>query len=78
MAARPGRILEGDNLRILESLPPESVQLVYTDPPFNTGNTRTYQRLRTKQDPDGDRTGFGRRRSRSQEALSCTFADAIC
>ncbi|MCY3921409.1 MAG: site-specific DNA-methyltransferase, partial [Chloroflexi bacterium] len=32
-----GRIIEGDNLPVLRALPSESAQLVYTDPPFNTG-----------------------------------------
>jgi site-specific DNA-methyltransferase (adenine-specific) len=31
------RIYFGDNLPILHSLPPESVDLIIIDPPFNTG-----------------------------------------
>ncbi len=72
-----GRIFEGDNLPILESLPSDSVQLVYTDPPFNTGAVRTYARLRTSQDDHGDRTGFGGRRYRSDVASRHAFADAF-
>ena len=72
-----GRIVEGDNLPVLQSLPSESVQLVYTDPPFNTGHVRTYQRLRTTQDEDGDRTGFGGRRYRTEAASSHSYVDAF-
>ena len=76
-----GRIIQADNLPILQSLPSESVQLVYTDPPFNTGAVHTYQRLRTTQDADGDRTGFGGRTYRSEPASTPasthSYADAF-
>jgi site-specific DNA-methyltransferase (adenine-specific) len=72
-----GRIVEGDNLPVLKSLAGDTVQLVYTDPPFNTGNVRTYQRLRTTQDDSGDRTGFGGRRYRSEQGSSHSYADAF-
>ena len=72
-----GRIVEGDNLSVLRSLQAESVQLVYTDPPFNTGNVRTYQRLRTTQDESGDRVGFGGRRYRSETDVSYSYGDAF-
>ena len=72
-----GRIIEGDNLPVLQSLPATSVQLVYTDPPFNTGNVRTYQRLRTTSDDTGDRSGFGGRRYRSEPISSHSYADSF-
>lgn len=72
-----GRIVEGDNLPVLQSLPAQSVQLVYTDPPFNTGNVRAYQRLRTTRDNEGDRVGFGGRRYRSQSTSEHSFGDAF-
>jgi len=72
-----GRIVEGDNLPVLQSLAAESVQLVYTDPPFNTGNVRTYQRLRTTRDDEGDRIGFGGRRYRTESMSEHSFGDAF-
>ncbi|MCY3571037.1 MAG: site-specific DNA-methyltransferase [Chloroflexi bacterium] len=72
-----GRIVEGDNLPVLQSLPAESVQLVYTDPPFNTGNVRAYQRLRTTRDDEGERVGFGGRRYRSESTSQHSFGDAF-
>jgi site-specific DNA-methyltransferase (adenine-specific) len=61
-----GRIVLADNLTVLASLPDDSIDLVYIDPPFNTGKRQTLRRLRTVADPGGgDRTGFGGRRYRT-------------
>ncbi|MGB4322532.1 MAG: site-specific DNA-methyltransferase, partial [Anaerolineaceae bacterium] len=49
----------GDNLPILESLPAESVDLIYIDPPFNTGKVQARRQLKTTRDANGDRVGFG-------------------
>jgi adenine-specific DNA-methyltransferase len=47
--------VEGDNLDVLRSLEPGSVDLVYTDPPYNTGNDFAYaDRFRAA---DGARSG---------------------
>ena len=61
-----GRIVLADNLTVLASLPDDSIDLIYIDPPFNTGKRQTLRRLRTVADPEGgDRTGFGGRRYRT-------------
>ncbi len=51
----------GDNLKLLEILPEASVDLIYIDPPFNTGKIQARKRLRTvrAQEGEGDRKGFG-------------------
>ena len=56
MTGRPcNTFVEGDNLDVLRSLAPGSVDLVYTDPPYNTGNDFAYaDRFRA---PDGARSG---------------------
>jgi site-specific DNA-methyltransferase (adenine-specific) len=54
-----------DNLDVLARLDDGCIDLIYVDPPFNTGQRRTLQRLRTVRDPGGDRTGFQGRRYRS-------------
>jgi site-specific DNA-methyltransferase (adenine-specific) len=46
----------------LQSLPDESVHLIYIDPPFNTGKTQKRTQIRTRRADDGDRTGFAGRR----------------
>ena len=55
------RVVMGDNLDVLRGLSSESVDLVYIDPPFNTGRSQTRTQLRTVRAVDGvgDRTGFG-------------------
>ncbi|HNA45048.1 MAG TPA: site-specific DNA-methyltransferase, partial [Solirubrobacterales bacterium] len=60
------RILLGDNLDLMAGLAAGSFQMVYADPPFNTGKQQSRQVLRTVADTDGDRTGFGGRRYRTE------------
>lgn len=52
------RIYFGDNLPILRSLPDESVDLIYIDPPFNTGKTQKHTRIKTVKSENGSRKGF--------------------
>jgi site-specific DNA-methyltransferase (adenine-specific) len=52
------RIYFGDNLEILRALPPASVELIYIDPPFNTGKVQARTQLKTEKSDSGDRTGF--------------------
>ena len=51
-------VIHGDNLPILRDLPDESLQLIYIDPPFNTGKRQERQALRTVQSESGSRVGF--------------------
>jgi site-specific DNA-methyltransferase (adenine-specific) len=71
-----GRIVLGENLRVLRALPDGYANLIYIDPPFNTGRRQTRTRLRTVAARDGDRTGFAGRRYRSIPLGSRSFADA--
>jgi len=70
-----GRIERADNLAVLRALPDASVDLVYADPPFNTGRRRRHTRLRTAQAPDGDRLGFAGRRYATTRGETRSFAD---
>lgn len=70
-------ILHGDNLPLMRELAGESVQLVYMDPPFNTGRSQARLTLKTQQAPDGDRTGFGGRRYRSELLERSSYRDAF-
>lgn len=69
------RIVLGDNLAVLQGLPDGCARLIYIDPPFNTGAARRHTRLRTVQDDDGDRTGFGGRRYRSEPLETLAWDD---
>ena len=50
-------MLHGDNLPLLKSMPSESVQLIYIDPPFNTGREQTRQ-TRSATPSESGRVGF--------------------
>jgi hypothetical protein len=57
----PNLVVAGDNLPVLEQLPDESFQLIYIDPPFNTGKVQSRQSLktvRTDAPVTGSRVGF--------------------
>jgi site-specific DNA-methyltransferase (adenine-specific) len=69
-------VVLGDNADVLPALPDAAFQLVYIDPPFNTGTVRRRRTLRTTLDEDGDRTGFGGRRYRTAETGVRAFDDA--
>jgi site-specific DNA-methyltransferase (adenine-specific) len=73
----PGLVVRADNLEVLRRLPGESVDLVYIDPPFNTGRRQTRTQLRTVRDEGGDRVGFGGRRYRTEQLGSRSFDDAF-
>ena len=60
------QIVEGENLTLLRAMEAGSVELIYVDPPFNTGRRQQRMRMRTVRDEMGDRTGFGGRRYRTE------------
>jgi site-specific DNA-methyltransferase (adenine-specific) len=47
-----------DNLTVLKQLPSESFELIYIDPPFNTGKVQSRQRITTARAEGGSRIGF--------------------
>lgn len=70
------RIILGDCLEALESVPERSVRLIYVDPPFNTGKVQKRDRIRTTADAaEGTRGGFGGRRYRVERLESGSYAD---
>ena len=67
----------GDNLPILRGFDKETFDLVYIDPPFNTGRAQARKRLKTIRDEDGDRTGFQGKRYRTVQLGSMEFSDTF-
>src|ERR1700737_83186 len=54
-----GRGIFGDNLTYLARIHSDSIDLIYIDPPFNTGKLQSRTRLRTaRDDASPDRIGF--------------------
>jgi site-specific DNA-methyltransferase (adenine-specific) len=68
-------ILLGDNLELLPGFADGSFQLIYIDPPFNTGKLQARKTLQTAPDEDGDRTGFQGRRYRTRLLAESSYRD---
>lgn len=52
------QVVLGDNLEVLQGIPDEAINLIYIDPPFNTGRVQKRQALKTVKSVDGERVGF--------------------
>jgi len=71
------QVILGDNLAELPRLPDESFQLIYIDPPFNTGREQSRKTVRTVADADGDRTGFNGTRYRTELLQNSSYRDSF-
>ncbi|HEY4450926.1 MAG TPA: site-specific DNA-methyltransferase [Solirubrobacteraceae bacterium] len=69
------QILLGDNLELLPAFTDGRFQLIYIDPPFNTGRTQTRKTLRVVRDTAGSRTGFQGRRYASELLAQSSYSD---
>ncbi len=67
----------GDNLEVLRALPDSMADLVYVDPPFNTGRDRRLTRQRAERDDAGERVGFGGKRYRMSDGDSRAYPDSF-
>jgi site-specific DNA-methyltransferase (adenine-specific) len=74
---RVDEILLGDNLDLLPRFEDRSFQLIYLDPPFNTGKRQKRSTLATEADLDGDRTGFQGRRFKTRLLAESSYADVF-
>jgi site-specific DNA-methyltransferase (adenine-specific) len=70
-------ILLGENLELLRRFEKEWFQLIYIDPPFNTGKTQTRKTLQTVPDENGDRTGFQGRRYSTRLLEESSYGDCF-
>jgi site-specific DNA-methyltransferase (adenine-specific) len=77
MALTDDRIILGDNLDVLPALPDGAFQLVYLDPPFNTGREQTRRTLAAVADADGERVGFGGRRYATRLLHESSYRDSF-
>jgi site-specific DNA-methyltransferase (adenine-specific) len=67
----------GDNLEVIRIFPDASFDLIYIDPPFNTGKTQARTRLQTVRDEAGDRVGFQGKRYRTMRLGSMAYVDSF-
>lgn len=67
----------GDNLEILKKIQDSSIDLIYIDPPFNTGRLQQRTQLQTVTAQDGDRTGFRGKRYKTIKLGATAYADSF-
>ena len=65
----------GDNLAILQSIPTESIDLIYIDPPFNTGRSQQRSKETTRRNDEGDRVGFKGKRYETVKSQVLSYDD---
>jgi site-specific DNA-methyltransferase (adenine-specific) len=70
-------VLAADNAEVLDRLPAEAFDLVYMDPPFNTGRAQIRDTIAVERAQDGDRIGFGGKRYSSRLLQSLSYEDAF-
>ncbi len=70
-------VLLGDNLALTPQFADGAFQLIYIDPPFNTGKVQSRKTLETTPDASGDRTGFQGRRYRTRLLAQASYRDAF-
>jgi len=69
-------ICYGNNLPIISRMKSESVDLIYIDPPFNTGRKQQRSSIKSIQDPEnGDRFGFAGKLYRTEDLGNLSFDD---
>lgn len=73
------RVIQGDNALVLPTLADASFELIYVDPPFNTGRARKHTRIKVQRDAsgDGDRVGFGGHAYKSTPLGTSSYDDAF-
>ncbi|HEV7950889.1 MAG TPA: DNA methyltransferase [Glaciihabitans sp.] len=73
----PNLLVHGDNQIALAQLPDASFQLIYIDPPFNTGRTQARRSITTVRSAEGTRVGFGGNTYESVKGLLYSYDDAF-
>lgn len=78
MISRSGAdlIIHADNADVLPRLPEAAFQLIYIDPPFNTGILQQRRTLRKSPDGGESRSGFRGGQYTAQETRRVSYADA--
>jgi site-specific DNA-methyltransferase (adenine-specific) len=75
--SQANEIMLGDCLDLLPRFADGSFQLIYVDPPFNTGREQSRKTLQTVPDESGDRTGFQGRRYSTRLVAVSSYKDAF-
>ena len=66
----------GDNLAILrEHIDDESINMIYIDPPFNTGKLQQRTEIQVERDDQGDRVGFQGKTYKTHRGKTRRYSD---
>jgi site-specific DNA-methyltransferase (adenine-specific) len=68
-------VYQGDNLSVTSRFASGSFDLIYIDPPFNTGKAQARKRIKTDKDEAGDRVGFKGNRYKTTVVGRSSYAD---
>lgn len=66
-----------DNLNRLRKMESNSINLIYVDPPFNTGKFQKRTQIKTISDCAGNRIGFGNKRYKSIKISTTGYNDSF-
>jgi site-specific DNA-methyltransferase (adenine-specific) len=71
------KIYFGDNLPILQGMESESVDLIYIDPPFNTGRVQQRTTIKTVRSESGSRKGFQGKNYETTKLGTTSYEDSF-
>lgn len=77
LSSERSMVFHGDNLVVSQQLPANSFQMIYIDPPFNTGRKQSRQSLTTKRSASGQRTGFKGQSYETVKGTLVTYDDSF-
>jgi site-specific DNA-methyltransferase (adenine-specific) len=70
------KVFFGENLKCLKSIDSDSINLIYIDPPFNTGKIQVHKRIKSVEDKiNGDRIGFNGKKYKTIPLVVTSFKD---
>lgn len=73
----PNLVYHADNAIVLPTLPDGAFQMIYIDPPFNTGRSQRRQSLTTVRSDSGSRVGFKGRTYETVKGRVTSYNDAF-
>lgn len=77
LSISPDLIVKADAAHVLERIPEESIDLIYIDPPFNTGSMQRLSSIKARQDVNSVREGFGGRTYKTTLVSSHSYKDSF-
>ena len=70
-------LIQGDCGVVLPRLPAAGFDVIYIDPPFNTGSSQTLSRMRTQRSASGPSNGFAGRRYTRDVVSALSYGDTF-